>query len=457
MWSVAAQGLASASNFGVQFGLVLTMSAQRFGSLVVGFAVFYLALALGRAWAGDPLVAMADSPADVAGLWPMLRRRLIVLGSAATLLVLLWSALAEGVRLELAILAVGMPALLLQDGHRYRAWALQRFPRVVGLDACWLATSIAVVGAVVVVNGRSAVNGRVVMLAWVAGGVVAWQLARLLTVQRPSTLGADEAAWDEAVQAAGDEADETDETDETDEAGDDEGRQRQAASRRLSVQQAILAVDANGLPVAVAAAANATVTAAVRAVVLPFAPMTSVLAGLRVLVLPVLRDAARRGHVRATIVKVSALYSGVAVAIAVATLAALAVVPNAWLGESGELVRAWFPLGAVVVASRMIGLPLADVLSLGPAPVRVARIRIATSGLDWSSTLIGAVAFGMEGAIFGRAGAGVASLAIWASMVVLSLRGSEADDPIGEGDGASGEGELSELGAASVMGGGPQQ
>lgn len=408
MWSVAAQGIASASNFGVQFGLVVTMSAPRFGAMVVGFAVFYLALALGRAWVGDPLVAIADSAAEVDLLWPTARSRLTGLGLASMAAVLGWSTVADDVVVELAILAVATPFLLQQDGHRYRAWAVGRFPRVVGLDMAWLLTSCLVVGIVALASSPSAVDGRLVLVAWAGGGVVSWQLARVIADRR--SPAADPSTPGPAVTA------------------EDGARSRRFADS-LAAQQAILAVDANGVPVAVATVADATVTAGIRAVVLPFAPVTSILSGLRVLILPLLRASVRRGHPRTTMVKVAALFTGVAVVISLLTLGGLAVIPGPWLGESGQLVRTWFPLGAVIVASRMIGLPFADLMALSAEPAAVARIRLATSGIDWAATLLGAVAFGIHGAIGGRAIAGALSLVVWASLTSLRVQNAPAETP----------------------------
>ena len=411
-WSVGAQILASASNFVVQFGLVVTMSAARFGALVVGFAVFHMALALARAWVGDPLVAMADSSHDVDRGWPEARRRLVALGLASTAVVAVWAAIADGVRGELALLALSIPFLLLQDGHRYRAWALGRFGRVAGIDAIWLGTFFLAVAAVGIGRSPSAIDGSVVIAAWVGGGIASWQAARVLDDRRLAALRQRDVP--RAGRLPDDQPDAAD----------------RRAARGLAAQQAILAVDANGLPIAVAAAADATVTAGIRAVVLPFAPMTSVLTGVRVLTLPYLRRSVRQGHGRKAIVRVSVLFAVLAFAVGSVTATAMAIVPDQWLGESGRLVRAWFPVGAVVVSTRLIGLPLADLVSLGTNPGLAARIRIGTSGFDWSATLAGAALYGLEGAVVGRASAGAVSLLVWALMVVVGFRDLPANDTV---------------------------
>ncbi len=402
MWSVAAQGLASASNFGVQFGLVVTMTAARFGILVVGFAMFYLALALGRAWVGDPLVALADSADDVDRRWPGVRARLVALGLLATTAVGAWSAVAADARAELVILAMSIPLLLLQDGHRYRAWALRRFPQVVAVDATWLLTFVVAVGAIATTGSPSAIDGRAVLLAWVGGGVVSWQVARVLDGRRVGRVAAPER--DDELAS-----------------GDRPVHRDRRSARGMAAQQAILAIDGNGLPMALAAVADAAVTAGVRAVLLPFAPLTSVLSGVRVLTLPHLRRSVRDGYAAAAIAKVTAAFAAIAAVISLVTVGGLTLVPDSLLGESGRLVQTWFPLGAVVVAGRMVALPLADLVSLSGEPVDVARIRLATSGIDWSATLVGAVVAGVDGAIVGRASASVVSLAVWAAVVVVRL------------------------------------
>ena len=69
--AIGAQALSGLSNFGVQVALALTLAPARFGALVVGFAVYYFALALVRAFVGDPLVALGreDRPRAGASGW----------------------------------------------------------------------------------------------------------------------------------------------------------------------------------------------------------------------------------------------------------------------------------------------------------------------------------------------------------------------------------------------------
>lgn len=405
VWSVGAQLLSSLSNFALQMGLVLTLSTGGFGSMVVGLSVYYLTLALGRAWVGDPLIALSQSVGSQSvgsGLsWSLGRERLLRLAFGGAVVLVLFSVVASAVRFELLLLACAMPLLLMQDGYRFLAWARRRPQIVVALDGLWVGAALAVITGFWIVAGEPP-TARWILVSWLIGGVVSCGAGA-----GTAATGSGPAARVPSVMHPHGDADLSD--------GERE------ASTALARSQALLAVDAAGQPAAVAAVAGATVTAGIRAATLPFAPLTSILSAIRILVLPVLRQAVIDGHVRATIVKVVGLFAAVGAALAAASLALVMALPASWLGETGELVRPWYPLMALIVVVRMVSLPLSDVLSLGAGSDRVVTLRLGTAAIDWAAVLVGAISIGLAGAITARAVAAVITIAWWSTAVVHAV------------------------------------
>lgn len=406
--AVGAQGLSSASNFGVQVGLAVTLEPSDFGSLVVGFAVYYLALAMVRALVGDPLVALARTSSGAGPgrswrgdlLWVELRSRLAMIAAAATVLLTGLAVVVEPVRLELGLLAVAVPGLLAQDGLRARCWARSRVGLVLALDGGWVATTLAAGGVIVWVVGASA-SGSTILIAWLIGGLVSalvgWPLVRT----------------GERVEAAGRKVD----------TAADLNDEEWAATRSLGLSQALLAADSNGLPVATAAVAGPGISGGIRAAALPFMPLATVVGALRLLMLPVLRRAVVAGHGPTTTMKATGATTVIVATMAGSTLVLLSMTPDDWLGSTGQLARPWFSLAAIVVAARLIALPLADSLSLSNEQSgRVVALRLGTTMMDWAATLTGAVVGGLAGAMQARTAAAVLALMVWVVAVIEASR-----------------------------------
>lgn len=419
--AVGAQALSGVSNFGVQLGLALTLSPARFGAVTVGFSVYYFVLSLLRALFGDPLVALSrledgsecsrSRRADA--LWVALIRRLLTIAVGAMVPMVILAVVFGSVRAELGWLALTMPGLLLQDGYRYWCWGRARPGLVLALDGVWVAGSGLLALILVAIDGLGSMSGMRVLVTWTIGGIVSAAVGRGMQARLRSGTGPD------GLAALGMSA------------GDRE------ATRSLGTSQAILAVDANGLPVAVALAAGPTVSGALRAAALPFMPMTTVIGALRMLVLPALRRAANGVDLGPTVAKVTAAAAAIAVTSAVATLALLSIVPTRWLGPTGELVRPWFAAAAVIVAARMITLPLSDVLSLGADQARVVRYRLGTTLLDWIATLTGALVAGVGGAIGARAMTAVLAVGFWSAAVAQAVHRSPPASGSPQGSGQS--------------------
>lgn len=415
--AIGAQGLSGLSNVGVQLALALTVVPDRFGALVVGFAVYYFALALVRATVGDPMVALGQQDrrawsddgwrGDV--LWEALRRRVLLIAAGAFAVLVGLSVVLAPVRAELTVLAFALPALLLQDGFRSWCWAQSRPGLVIVLDGAWVATSTLLAGVCVIAVGISRLAGWQLLLAWVAGGaasaLLGWGMRlRTIRAERP---------------ASGCEAHRL----------DDLSGHEEATTRSLGRSQALLAVDANGLPVAVALLAGTTTSGGMRAAALPFMPVVTIIGALRMLTLPRLHRANTEGHVGRTTVRLTATTAATATTSTCLILAALAAVPNGWLGPTGRLVEPWFAAGAVIVAARMITMPLSDALSLGVDRQRALRIRVATTALDWTATLSAGFVGGLSAAMQARTVTALLALVAWIAAVAEALRYQDRDDP----------------------------
>ena len=407
--SVGAQILSSASNLGVQLGLVLTMEPGPFGSLVVGFAVFYFALALVRGMIGDPLLALgADGGGPVDGDQGRgvnrSHDRLALIAAGSVVGILAVAVLAPGVRVELALLALATPGLLLHDTYRYRGWARGRPSVALALDGTWVAVALALFALAATLDRT---GGRAVLVAWCGAGLVATLIGGRLLDRTPapaSTQGSGPVRLDDpAPRTTGAST------------GATEGARTGSS---LSGTQMILAIDANALPPALAAAAGATVSAGLRAATLPFMPITTLVGALRVLALARLRAAAVEGRGRAAALRLASIFGLLALLIGTGTVVGLRALPAAWLGPTGRLVEPWLGPAAVIVGARVVNLPLSDVLSLGPDHRLAIRYRLAASGVTWAATLTGAIVAGVGGAIGGRAVGALASTLLWAAAIV---------------------------------------
>ncbi|MFV0525120.1 MAG: hypothetical protein ACK5RL_11540 [Acidimicrobiales bacterium] len=449
-WSVAAQGLSSGSNMALQYGMLVALPVDRFGIFVVGASGYYLALALGRAWIGDPLAALGDRgrggtlPAG-RWAWPAVRRRAAGLGMVASALLGVFTAgvaATAGVGwLELASLGVGLPVLLVQDAGRYQLWATHR-PRQVALaDGLWLVvegvTGVAWLAAWWITGAVPA--GLAVMWSWLAGGLVSavvvdrwagrdWTFPRSERQRSRSDPGeVGDRPLAGSATPAGVGAGNPGHRPEGPATADEE----RLVTRSMGLSQTVLAVDANLWPSVVAAVTAPSVTATMRTAQVPFVPVGSVLGAMRVLTLPGLRRAVVGGHVRATVARVVALDGAVALALVAATLVGVRLLPPALLGEAGRLARPWYPLAGVILTARMLTMPLTDVLSLGAGRAGVMRQRLLSTGVDLAATVAGAALWGPGGALAAKATAGVVTLLGWGTAVAVATSGSGPDRPVG--------------------------
>lgn len=389
--TVLGQVLSSGSNLALQLGLALSFEPDRFGVMVVALSVYYFALAMARALVGDPLVAAgssADGGAAGSSNWSAGRRRLLVISVAAALILALPAAVAGGSsRWLLLAIAASIPALLLQDGYRYRAWAERRPGTVIVIDGVWLAAVVAGLIAGTVARssegGPALSAGVVVVGAWLAGGWCSAAIGHRLSGSPGPQPPAPPAGLDD--------------------------------HRSLSASQVLLAIDAQVLPSALAAVGGPAAGGGMRAGVLPFLPLSTALGALRVLALPRLRSRVDSGQLGATTSKFMVAFAAICAALAVPTLLLLQLVPDQWLGPTGRSIAPWFSAGALIVSGRMVGLVPADAVALAAGPAVAIRHRLATSALDWTAALGALALWGLGAAFWARA------VAVWCAVAWWSL------------------------------------
>jgi hypothetical protein len=170
MWGLFDQALSSATNFALSIAVARQVTAPQFGAYSIAFAAYLVALTVSRAIATDPLT-IRYSAKEVAA-WQAATARAggtaIAIGLVAGALCLGTAVIVGGdTGAALGPLAVGLPALLLQDAWRYAFFAARRGRDAFLNDLAWtIALAIALV--FVATTGSATVGGLVA--AWAFGG-----------------------------------------------------------------------------------------------------------------------------------------------------------------------------------------------------------------------------------------------------------------------------------------------
>lgn len=172
------QVLSGASNILITFVAAHVLGVAAFGLFGIVFLVYVLAQGIARSLVCEPLLVHPDQaeerPGDAVGTGG-------VLGIGIGLVLLccaggayLWDA---RLGLALAVLAVSLPLLVVQDLGRYLGFAVQKPRRSLALDLTWLLLLIVAVGYLFVADARSL---PAFVAAWAGTGalsglLVAWQ------------------------------------------------------------------------------------------------------------------------------------------------------------------------------------------------------------------------------------------------------------------------------------------
>ena len=176
------QAIAGASNVLIAVLAAHLLSVASFGLFGIVFLVYVMAQGVSRALVGDPLlvhpIEAQDRHGEVIGTSCLLGVGLAAVVGAAGLAV---SLINGELAAALLVLAACMPLLVLQDFGRYLAFAIQRPGRAVVLDVAWLVLQLAAVGALLATDTRTL---PWFIAAWAGAGALA---GLLLFVQQRGT------------------------------------------------------------------------------------------------------------------------------------------------------------------------------------------------------------------------------------------------------------------------------
>ncbi len=413
LWAAAAQAASSATNFVLYVGLLWTAETEVFGRWVAVLAVYHLTIALSRSLVSEPIVAAAGGPADAgtgpAFTWAWGRRRYRAIGAMAAVGVALvgWSVGADA-RVVVAV-ALALPLLVRQDGLRSLAWARSRPARSIALDGVWIgATAVGLVGVVAL----DVVSPEALVLIWLAGGVVSTVAGGLLVDRRdagPASNGRPAPNRPAVPPPSGESP---------------PGLEARLHARRRS--QAILTTARNLLPIAVAAVAGPAAAGLLKAALLPYTPVLSLVAGLRMVVLPALQRAAEApagsGALDRLVVRLLGRYLLGAGLAALATQALVAGLGSRYGPEAlpdGPLL-AW---GAAIAVMTIASTVLADGIGFGRRSLPVVRLRLVELTLEWATVLLVARMVGPDLAVVGWAAGMALGALVW---TVAGLRPDSA-------------------------------
>lgn len=172
-WGLADQSLSSLTNFATNIIAAATLSRSDFGAFSVAFLGFTLALNASRAVASEPFVIrfsndsgkLRDQPTRAA------TGAAVVVGATISIPLLVTARfISHGPALTLAVLALTLPALLLQDTWRFVFFARSVGSKAFANDLVW---AIALFPALAVLLVSHRVSAPSVLFVWAAAATVA--------------------------------------------------------------------------------------------------------------------------------------------------------------------------------------------------------------------------------------------------------------------------------------------
>ncbi len=170
-WGLADQALSSLTNFVLAIAIAREVAPAQFGAFSLAFAAYLVALNVSRALATDPLTIRysARSSEEWRAALAKATGMAVVVGVAGGVVCGLGAAVLGGdIGVALASLAVGLPALLLQDAWRYVFFAARRGADAFVNDLVWTVT---LGGALMLVHFTNSASVTAFIVAWAAGGV----------------------------------------------------------------------------------------------------------------------------------------------------------------------------------------------------------------------------------------------------------------------------------------------
>lgn len=165
------QAVSSLTNFATSLIAARLAAPSSFGRVALALSFAYMALIIGRALVGEPLLARvgrsrSERPEEQSAIDSVAIKTALNIGCiagfmAAAAAMLPWPALSD-----CWLVSFWLPSLLVQDAVRYIAFSRRRPGIALMSDAVWALVQIAVIGAVLAVGRRDVTW---VVVAWGAG------------------------------------------------------------------------------------------------------------------------------------------------------------------------------------------------------------------------------------------------------------------------------------------------
>ncbi len=406
-WSGLSQAMSSVTNFGLVAALTVSIGTAELGRISAVLSVYLLALASCRSLFTESMVAAERS----GGTWPWAIRRVVATGLVSAMVAAVAGVVVDLGPPVLVLLVAAFPPLLVQDAWRYRAWAQGRPSRAVALDVSWAVISIAVVAVVVVGPfGQSAgsIGPAAIVGSWALGGAGSAALGPVVVGSgprlrsRPSVGSTGPAERVEAIVA---------------------DRSGPGRHRELAWSQTLASLSFNLGPLVLATLLSPTLAGAAKALLLPFAPLLSLAAGVRLVTLPALTRWANSstGPVgRSPALAQAGLAAAATTPLAVVMALAASALPSSV--DAIDVVVPFLWAGVVLCVLFIVAQLLADGVALGPGRAAAVRLRLLVTAIEWFALVLGAWLGGVAGLVRGWTVGLAVAVVVWAAALIRPRR-----------------------------------
>lgn len=406
-WSGLSQAMSSVTNFGLVAALTVTIDTAELGRISAVLSVYLLALASCRSLFTESMVA-AGRAGDS---WRWAIRRVVATGLVSATVAAVAGLIVGLGPLVLVLLVAACPPLLVQDAWRYRAWAQGRPSRAVVLDVSWAVISILVVAAAVAAPfaqspaSAGSIGPAAIVGSWALGGAGSAALGPVLVGSgpglrsRPRVGSTGRAERAEAVVA---------------------DRSGSGRHRELAWSQTLASLSFNLGPLILATILSPTLAGAAKALLLPFAPLLSLVAGVRLVTLPALTRWANSspGPVgRSPALTQAALAAAATTPLAVALALAASALPSSVDAIDVVVPHLW--AGVVLCVLFIVAQLMSDGVALGPGRAAAVRLRLLATAIEWIALLLGAWLGGVAGLVRGWTVGLAVAVVVWASALLL--------------------------------------
>ncbi len=416
VWSGLSQAMSSVTNFGLVAALTVSVETAELGRLSAVLAVYLLALASCRSLFTESMVA-AGRAGDT---WRWAIRRVVATGLVSMAVAAVVGVVVGLGPLVLVLLVAAFPPLLVQDAWRYRAWAQGRPSRAVALDVSWAVISMLAVAVVAIfirsTASTASIGPAAIVGSWALGGAGSAVLGPVLvgsTTVRP---------WpDRRRSGSGGQA----EPAEAEAAVAD--RSGSGQHRELAWSQTLASLSFNLGPLVLATLLSPTLAGAAKALLLPFAPLLSLAAGVRLVTLPALTRWAKSstGPVgRSPALAQAGLAAAATTPLAVVMALAASALPSSV--DAIDVVVPFLWAGVVLCVLFIVAQLLADGVALGPGRAAAVRVRLLATAIEWFGLLLGAWIGGVAGLVRGWTAGLAVAVVVWAVALLRPARPDRA-------------------------------